>query len=277
MKKLLVFTFVILFVFILHKIAITFASVPPASKTGAPGEETCFTSGCHLLGTLNPPNTGIEIMFNTGANTYVADSVYEISVTITDSSAIIFGFELTALDSNDLRMGAFVILDSSNTYALLATGREYITHFLASEPMNVGAGFFTWQFQWIAPPLGSGLITFYAAGVAAPSLVSAAAGNVHTTTLSIFQDSTVGISEYPDNEYGYRLFPNPADQYIGFLFQDGPENVDHVTLYSINGKNTFRYSGGHLNDNRIDVSEIPAGLYLIRIGDGLFNKILIIH
>lgn len=277
MRKLLAIFLILLFVFALHKIAITFASVPPTSKTGAPGEETCFTSGCHLLGILNPPNAGIEIMFNNGTNSYVPDSVYVVSVTVTDSVMKIFGFELTALDSNDLRVGAFVILDSSNTYALMATGREYITHFLATDPINVGAGFFTWQFEWIAPAVNAGPITFYTAGVAATSPISAPAGNVHTTTLSVFQDSIVGISDNAEDEYSFSVFPNPADQYIRFLFKNGATKLNQATLYSIDGKSSFRYSGGRFNSNVIDVSDVPAGLYLIRVDDSLSKKLFISH
>ena len=262
---------------LLHKIGTTFSLVPPTGKTGAPGEETCYTAGCHLLDELNPPNASIDIVFNNGANSYKPDTVYDVSLTVTDSSMKIFGFQMTALDSNNLRMGDFVILDSLNTYIQLAGAREYVSHYGASNPNNVGAGFFTWQFQWIAPSVNVGPIRLYAAGVSADSPISAPAGNVHTTSLSVFQATTVGFSKYPPKEHKLTVFPNPADQYIRFIFNDNQWVVDQVMLYSITGQISFRYSGEQIQEQGIDVSAVPSGSYLIKVSNELHKRIIIIH
>ena len=185
MKKTLICILILVLVLALHKIAVTYSGVPPEERTGAPGETSCFVGGCHTLGTLNPPKSGITVLFDNGSSNYLPDSVYNVSVTITDSAQKIFGFQLTALDSNNLKIGDFIMMDTTNTYIIFFNSREYISHFNAWDSNNFGSGYFTWQFRWIAPSVNSGTITFYTAGVAAESLISVPAGNVHTNTLSI--------------------------------------------------------------------------------------------
>ncbi|PCH98362.1 MAG: hypothetical protein COB85_01655 [Bacteroidetes bacterium] len=282
MKTVVALTTILLLILTLHKVGVTFSSVPPTGKTGALGEETCFTSGCHLLGTLNPPNAGIEIMFDSGTNVYIPDSVYGVTVTVTDSAQKIFGFEMTAITSDTQKIGDFIILDSSNTYISTANSKQYISHFLASDPGNAGAGFFTWQFKWRAPSVSSGPFTFYTAGVAAANPVSAPVGNVHTSSLVIFEDTTIApdttaIDQIGSGENYLKVFPNPADQLIRLEFKDGRSSLKHISLFSMAGQRTYHFSGGHLARNEIDVSKVPAGLYLIQINEYTYKKIIITH
>ena len=69
-----------------------YAGIPPAGKTGAPAESTCFS--CHAA-SLNGPLGNNEIQFNSGINFYKPDSTYTINVSIKEVGSKVFGYEAT--------------------------------------------------------------------------------------------------------------------------------------------------------------------------------------
>ena len=184
---------------------------------------------------------------------------------------------MTALDSNNLRMGDFVILDSTNTFIQLAVGREYISHYNAAAPSNVGAGFFTWQFKWIAPSVPVGPISFYAAGVSADSPISAPAGNVYTTNLEVMQESLVGLAAHVSSTSSIDMFPNPADHHIRFVLPGVQAVLSKLGLFSIDGQTAFWYSAEEIKSSEIDVGDVPSGIYVIQINDQSSRKVIISH
>ncbi|MDZ4796767.1 MAG: hypothetical protein SGI92_01290, partial [Bryobacteraceae bacterium] len=47
-----------------------YASGPPARSTGAPGEQTCSQSGCHVGTAVNSTNGAVQIAYS-GGTSYV--------------------------------------------------------------------------------------------------------------------------------------------------------------------------------------------------------------
>jgi len=275
MKKILIYLFILILVLALHKIAVTYSTFPPAENTGAPGEGTCYISGCHVLGTLNGPQGNINILFNDSINYYKPDSLYSVSVTIEDTVQKIFGFELTVLDSNDTKIGDFIITDSISTYLTLFGGKAYVSHYNAGD--TIGPGTFTWQFQWQAPPVNAGPVTFYTAGVAAASWISIPAGNVYTTSLAINPDTLVGITEDDRQINVFNVYPNPVDQYLYIISSETQTKSINIVMMNFAGQDVFNVSEYRNNPISIDVSKIPNGLYLLNINNSFYKKILINH
>ena len=136
-----------------------FSTGPPAGVTGAPGELTC--SSCHT----GPANTG-QFTIEAPA-TYAPGQTLSITVRHTNSNTDrkIWGFQLTALTSTNVKAGA---LENPGTLSLLnndgpGNSRQYIQHNLQSN-FSGQTGGASWTFGWTAPATDVGPVTLYAAG-----------------------------------------------------------------------------------------------------------------
>lgn len=137
---------------------------PDPGHTNAPGENNC--TSCHL-GTLNSGggNVKVEIV---GAATYGAGVKQTLRVTLTDSTATRWGFQLSARlkDTSD-KAGAFSLKDPTNTrMETVPSGLEYVSHTEAGTKAG-SASPAIWEVEWTGPPVGAGAVVFYVAGNAA--------------------------------------------------------------------------------------------------------------
>ena len=137
---------------------------PPPGRTGAPGELTCTTSGCHGGGL----NEGLGKLTIVAPEVYEPGKTYQIAVvhTTPDSSRRRWGFEFTALSADNKAAGR---IESGNALTSVTDNagpdgtRQYINHntFGTFPGQADGA---MWSFSWTAPASNAGPITFYAAG-----------------------------------------------------------------------------------------------------------------
>jgi len=133
----------------------SFSGGPPPGVTGAPGEATC--TDCHLQ------HVGPGMFSITAPANYVPGQTYVITVqhATTDMSRMRWGFELTAL-ANFTAAGTFSNTGTF-TQTLADNGRFYIEHTSPGTFFGQHDGA-QWTFEWIAPPVDLGAVTFYAAG-----------------------------------------------------------------------------------------------------------------
>ncbi len=145
---------------------------PDPRKTGAPGDGLC--TECHGNG-VNTGSGKVEIAFPAGL-TYTPGVKQRLTVTVTDSSARRWGFQLTArLASNDTKgqAGTFSSTDAS-TQVICEDGSlkpaagcsaagplEFVEHTTSGTGANIFA------FDWTAPATDVGDVRFYVAGNAA--------------------------------------------------------------------------------------------------------------
>ncbi len=134
---------------------------PPDEKTGAPNEGTC--ADCHVGNALN--TSGGSLML-TIPETYVPNEVYTIIVNLSRAGQSKWGFEMTALDANGDRAGAFEVDTAANTQLTETNSKQYIQHTTAGTAAGTDDAH-SWEFEWTAPDADIGPITFYAAGNAA--------------------------------------------------------------------------------------------------------------
>jgi hypothetical protein len=163
------------------------SSGAPASHTGAPGEATCATSGCHDDNTVNTGKAVLDIEVGGGITNYIPGHTYTIKVKIADAAVERFGFQLTAL-ANNVMAGTFQVTDNgrtqlvNNEYKL--NDRSYVTYkFDGTDAVSTGRG--EWQVNWTAPTDNVGIITFYAGAVSANDDSSDKGDHVYTTSVSI--------------------------------------------------------------------------------------------
>ncbi len=158
---------------------------PPTGRTGAPGEQTCATSDCH---SSFPLNSGPGALSITLPQTYSPNQEITVTVTLNQANRQLYGFEVTALDSQNRRAGEMSVTESSRT--LRVTGvisgnlREYITHSFGGTSPN-GTNQNSWTFKWKAPAQSVGQVTFYVAGNAANGSGTSAGDYIYTKTASI--------------------------------------------------------------------------------------------
>jgi hypothetical protein len=155
------------------------ATGPNDGLTGAPGEPTC--SVCHAPPTGETPDGKLIVdapdEFSPGDNLTIA-------VNLADSGQIIWGFELTALDTLNQSAGKFFLTDSAHTQLSVAggTGRVYVKQTLEGAYGGTPDNSPGWQFQWRAPSVEIGPVTFYAAGVAGNNMGSTTNDFVYVTS-----------------------------------------------------------------------------------------------
>jgi uncharacterized protein (TIGR03437 family) len=153
-----------------------YAEGPPIRKTGAPGDALC--TNCHT-GTANTGGGKVEVAFPKGL-TYSPGVKQQLTVTVTDSAAVRFGFQLTArLASNETNGQAGeldpagtdtqVFCDDGNLNGHPSTPKaasgcsgavEFIEHTLAGAPN-------TFKINWTPPAAAAGNVHIYVAGNAA--------------------------------------------------------------------------------------------------------------
>lgn len=162
------------------------SSGPPASHTGAPGEQTCAISGCHGF-TVND-GAGSLTLSGLPEIGYVLNEPYDVTVTLAQSGRTRFGFQLTALDSQGRAAGTWDNLEPSRIF--IATGRvgsnqrQYPGHTQFGTIPN-GTNQNSWVLRWKAPATDVGRITFYAVGNAANGNGATGGDSIYTTNRSL--------------------------------------------------------------------------------------------
>ncbi|MBV9958620.1 MAG: VCBS repeat-containing protein [Acidobacteria bacterium] len=161
------------------------ASGPSPSFTNAPGENNC--TACHSSFEVNSGTGNITI---TGVPArYTPNQEYPITVTVTDTHQVIYGFELTALDEAGRNGGTLIRVNTNPQRTQIVQGfvdpnfRTYIEH-TSDGVIPQQFNFNTWQLTWKAPATRIGRVTLYGAGNAANSDGSTLGDYIYTTSSS---------------------------------------------------------------------------------------------
>ncbi len=159
---------------------------PPAGLTGAPGESDCLSSGCH---TGNDINSTLGTLTITGLPaSYRPDQEFNLTLTLSQPNRARFGFQLTALDSQNRKAGELIVTDSDRTQKITtfvgSSQREYVYHTgLGTTPTGINQG--SWAMRWKAPSQGVGRVTFYASGNAANGNGAQSGDFIYVTSASM--------------------------------------------------------------------------------------------
>jgi hypothetical protein len=188
----------------------------PASSTGAPGEVSCATIGCHTGQPINSSSGSSSLTISNGAITYTPGETYTITSSVNQNNLTRFGFQLVALADNDSsNAGILSISDASRTqlingYASLSS-RKYITYtFPGTSAISTGLG--EWTFEWTAPSVDMGPITFYLATIAGNNDGTDSGDYCYTKSLTL-TPFTLGI-DVNDVNTAMKIFPNPTNDKI---------------------------------------------------------------
>lgn len=141
---------------------------------------TCSRSGCHFD---LPVDTGAGNIAISGLPTEWSPGVdYTLTVTITDANAQLFGFQMTAVDSNGAQAGSFTAGDSKSRVMTGNAGGNILQHVQHSfaNPSN------SFPVLWTAPATSStGSVRFNAAGNAANGLNDSSGDFIYSTEATV--------------------------------------------------------------------------------------------
>lgn len=156
---------------------------PSPTFSGAPGEANCTT--CHAT---FPVNSGEGSMTITGMpRNYLPGQVIPLTVTVNDPKAVIFGFQLTAINPTGGKAGSYSFASSTPPIMEIDTGfvgvneRDYLQHTNNGiTPTQFGTK--SWSFNWTAPARRVGKVGIYSAGNAADDGGGTANDYIYTTS-----------------------------------------------------------------------------------------------
>ena len=215
-----------------------------AAHTGSPGDKGITCTECHG-GTATPITEMIST--NIPITGYIPDSTYTITVSL--NSTAINGFEITAQDTIGNYLGT-LIPTLGNRYSDTTKKSDlnrYVTHsFGVSGPA-------VWNIHWKAPSKGTGDVHFYSAGIQNYAVVK--------SQIIVHETLSSSISEITNEKNTPKIYPNPS---VNTVFIEINEQNTLINIYDLTGT---LISTQKLNDNKIDVSNLKIGTYIIQVGE----------
>jgi hypothetical protein len=227
----------------------------PGGKSGSPGDGADCTM-CHAGSANSAENWITSDIPSTG---YVLGETYTIIASGNHSGVGSFGFELTAEDDMNAKVGQFIVSGDNQTQ--LTNGNHSITH--TTQGITPDGDEKIWTFQWVAPSVDVGVVTFYGAFNAANNNNSSTGDVIYLSNMSV-DESTIGINEEQE-ELTFTMYPNPASDYI----QLTSHFVNAIEIHIIDFKGNVVFESSSLQSKKIiEISDLAKGLYIVEITDG---------
>jgi len=204
-------------VLLLAGLMLAFSSLPPNERTGAPGEQTCGTAGCH--GNVDVGSGMVELVVPAE---YTAGDTVDIAIDVSNVNQMRWGFEMTVLDASDSPVGELIVAEPVRTQKSTAgNGREYIKHTSTGTDNGTPDSSPGWTVKWASPLSGAGSVTFYAAGNAANGNFSNSGDSIYTTS-AVMTELTVECCDLPGdaNDDGV-VNVGDAVHVINYVFKGG--------------------------------------------------------
>ena len=170
------------------------SSGPSPSYTNAPGETNCTV--CHGDFAVNS-GTGSVALTGVPAN-YLPNQAIPLTVTVSQSDGVLYGFQMTAIDGTGNKIGTYTIPAQTPQPLQVVSGlvgqvgydRRYIEHTSQGITPTV-FGSKTWNFTWNAPVRRVGKISFYISGNAANSDGSSSGDYIYTNSKATLSGSAI--------------------------------------------------------------------------------------
>lgn len=242
-------------------------STGKAGYAGNPGAPNC--SHCHFNGTGETVTT-ISSSPSFIGNQYIPNQTYTINVTVSSTTLNHFGFDCVVL--NDTLSGALnagTVSGISSESKILNAGST-----VEAVQINTAAGLGspstkTFMFLWTAP--SSGLVAFYASGLAVDNNGNYGNGDlVDTANLVLSDTSSTGIKTITEVSTGLSVFPNPSIDQITLEYSLLIGGKTRASIYNLQGKelgllfNEQQIIGKHTKTVFLP-NGISSGFYIVKL------------
>ena len=161
-----------------------YSNNPPNGRTGAPGQTTCASGNCHNSYTLNSGSGEIHI---NGPSIYSPGEIYNFTLNINQANQDRWGFELCSLTDEMDQGGIINLTDNINTQISLTSGLTYLKQ-TTNGTFDGQPNIAEWGFEWEAPMVGMGPITFYFSGNAANGNGTRTGDYIYIDNFTLFED-----------------------------------------------------------------------------------------
>jgi hypothetical protein len=227
-----------------------------SGKTGSPGDGQNCTQ-CHA-GTPTT-QTGL-IAVNVPGNGYVPGATYQVTATVTFQGRTKFGFQVSPQNASGQQMGTLTATNGAETQTQVSG--KYITHRTAGTSGPSGTRI--WTFDWTAPGPGSGPATLYGAFNCTNSMSNSSGDVVYLSSTTVQEDLSAQIAE--DNFIPeLTIFPVPASEFVEFRAPNAASDMYSIDVYNISGAMVQTVATQTLQGFRLNVSELPAGMYIVKV------------
>lgn len=237
--------------------------------TAAPGEGSCGQSGCHT-GNVNTGSATNFLDINEGLNEYIPGETYPVTISMSQQNISKFGFQITALkDSDNSFIGTFSLTDPANTRLINALGRKYVGTTACGSDSPVPDSI-QWDFEWTAPSMDEGNVTFYLITIATNHNHSGSGDFVYTQSLQL-APLVNAVGEVSILEKSLNVFPNPARDLIQIEYDLEQKEEVILSLFGMDGKEIFKTAaenqttGTYQKIINLQALGLASGVYMIKI------------
>lgn len=244
------------------------SSGAPSASTGGGGEQTCAMSTCHDDNSINSGTAQLSVEI---ADMVKVGEDATIKVKIKDAGKTRFGFQVTALDESNTKVGEFIISDNERTQILGGNNsfpnRQYLTYTYLGTIDTDGEA--EWEAKWKSTIKGK--VTFYVAGISANNDGQDKGDFTYTTSKSITVAEASKITKITNSkEVTFNLsnslliITNPYFNYI-----------KTITITDIQGKILFTKTINNADaSTKIKLPELSTGVVIatIQTSTGILTK-----
>lgn len=227
-------------------------------NTNAPGDLTCGRAPCHNI-PVNVGDSQISITFNNGDTTYLADSIYPVTVKIQNQMTLRNGFQILALNASNQNTGTWVLTAPDKMKIIPGISfpnRKYVTHRAAGNQQN------EWTMNWKAPAATVSQVTFYASVLSANNNGQNTGDEVYSTILVATKSAVSATGGLTEDDF--KVYPIPATSGVWI---EVPESFGSCRVALFNG-GFLKVKETRLNGKGpqfFETENLPAGVYFIQI------------
>lgn len=218
-----------------------FSGGQPGQFSGSPGDGNNNCTSCHAAGSTYggvPVLTGVP-------SSYIPGQDYNLSLSITGSSRNKFGFNVTAENGTNAKVGTW----NAGTRTRLRSDGAGLTHDAS------GSNSSTWNFTWTAPATNQGDVTFYFATLQANNN----GANSGDQMVAGSVQSTLGTADV--TLANFKLFPTTVEDNMTILLQN--TDVAQLRIYSLSGSLVKEQSITAREE--LSLSNLKSGVYLVNV------------
>ncbi|HQU54346.1 MAG: T9SS type A sorting domain-containing protein [Lewinellaceae bacterium] len=223
-----------------------------SGNTGAPGETaTCQT--CHNSSALQVTlSISLTDTFGNVRTTYLPDSTYRVTVEIERKLGVpvAYGFQLVSIIDTSLADAGTWVRPAENVR--IASSSRTKHNYAEHKGLSASNIFVT---DWVAPPAGTGAVTFYSAGVGANLSGNDSGDGASATHLGIAEEVTSSI--HPASVPALTFYPNPVQQ---FIYASSQINGTYF-IFDPAGRTMQQGKW----QNPIDLGSLPSGVYWMQL------------
>lgn len=287
-KKILIITSVVTFPILFGQFTYKKSAGAHPGSTGAPGDNTCAKSGCHVGFPVTVNDTTVnQLIFSQPDSTYLPGQTYTITVRTSNPGIQRFGFEFQAItDATSLEAGTVVVTDVLRTHEVThmvgSDFRTSVTHNTASTP-ELAPGFNEWTFDWTAPSSNVGDIVFYYATNSTNNNNASSGDKIFRNTFRIKISPMFSINEIVDVQNANAFYDEETNQIVLNYFLKADKKVN-INVFDSFGREVFKQknkskNAGQQKDELSLKNQLSSGVYYVNLSieNKSFSKKILIN